>query len=161
MVALTCALLVIGCESEEEKAAKQAAIAAEEAAKQAAIEAEEIAKQTEIVQNACTEVNLTSKGRGGPLDRLNILKSYEFTPLEAKNVEHAFETRFALEDTFRRNACDSFMSGLDMCICLGETIISLPCEVILIGQKTGTLDGMVKLAQDDAIDCLPSSNKNK
>jgi|TARA_B110000211_G_C13769046_1_gene416671 hypothetical protein len=89
-------ILVTGCQTEEQKAA----IAAEKEATKLALALEEAA-------NACAELLQTTVGFSGPSNRMTILKSYGWTPMQAKLMEELMGVQNAAIEYRSARDCDT------------------------------------------------------
>lgn len=121
--------LVMGCESEEQK---QAALEQQRAIEQAALE-EQRAKDA---INACAEIGQTTRGFSGPSDRMRILKSYGWEPVQAAGLEAIFDVRFGFTES-TKTICE--YGGFETkCECLRSGMAMLSCEIGYAAILTGT-----------------------
>ena len=72
-------------------------------------------EDTKDIVNACAEISSTTQGFSGPSQRMEILKSYGFTPTEARNVETLFQQRFRIDNLNYKGYCGEKMQSLLTC----------------------------------------------
>ena len=115
-------LLMTGCESEEQKHAKDAI-------------------------NACAEIGQTTRGFGGPSDRMQILKSYGWEPVEAVALETILDLRSGFADS-AKTSCETDGVGAK-CECIRRGMAMLSCEIgyaaILTGTQNAILEGAINI----------------
>lgn len=123
-------MLVTGCQTEEQKAA----IVVEEAA------------------NACAELLQTTVGFSGPSNRMAILKSYGWTPLQAKLMEELMGVQNAAIKFRSEFQCDKDTSVGRLftknCECATKAVVPISsCEVNYIA----VLENTAIALRDDAM----------
>ena len=88
-------------------------------------------------QNACAEIDQTSRGYGGPSKRMDILKSYGLQPRQAKTLEEYFTLMFDVADVSRalKEAGSSGAGFASKVSCMKEAMIT--CSEAYISAALG------------------------
>lgn len=108
--------------------------------------------------NACAEIGQTSRGFGGPGDRMEILKSYGMTPIQAANLEQLFELRFYFKDELEElSICDgprSMQYIRESCECYERAQESLSCEIGYIAVINDAAQTFAETVTEDFAQCM-------
>ena len=142
-----------GCETAEQKAATAAK-------EQRAAEEQEAAIALEKAANACAELGQTTVGFSGPSHRMQILKSYGWTPLQAQKMEKLAGMRHEVgemlwgdkycgEPTFKRIMAKT-------CECLAEALVVIgSCEANYFAVLDESVGSVQTAATLKVAECTP------
>ena len=78
----------------------------------------------ENIQNACAEISSTTQGFSGPSKRMEILKSYGFTPAEGQEIESYLQDKFKLANLEYKTSCARQMLEAMSCKNIVSSVVS-------------------------------------